>query len=504
MEQYENERRIQNVLLNDTSQELVEGEVILPVGKPEMARILTVLPRVEAYGWEVDSGRLTVEGSLTLLVCYLCSDGLPHSFESTSSYRHTKEIPGAMPGMRTTPVVLPSHVEYVLEDGRSLRVKATIDFGTPVEDEMPLTALPFDEVEADTSAQPLELQFSKTVARMSLTGEIEGNVPVPGGIAPMDRILSCTGYPGIKRTVFDGETLSIEGEVKLNIVYATGEETAPIAQLYTSLDFDEMVAADDMDGEILVTAQVKKIYALLDEMGDSIAISAQYGMEISCKRKFSFTGIKDAYSALYDTQLETQGLTLTEKALHKEGNNALRERMEFDDAPAPARILASVILPSFCRAYESGGILAIEGVMSCQVAYISFDGVIQTAIGKIPIRMEEPGIEVDPGMELFAQVGAEQVQAVPAGNEVEVRALLQYQLEGYHRHEVTLVQDIVALSEEIVRESGILIYFAQRGDTLWNVAKHYRMDVEAIRAQNPGVEDALVPGQRLVLVCRPN
>ena len=95
MEQIQNEKKILNHLVGDLSQAVVEGSAILPAGMPEMARILMVTPYAEVASAEPDQGRVAVEGNLTLLICYLCADGLTHSFESTSVFRSTVEVEGA-------------------------------------------------------------------------------------------------------------------------------------------------------------------------------------------------------------------------------------------------------------------------------------------------------------------------------------------------------------------------------------------------------------------------
>ena len=114
MEQIQNEKKILNHLVGDLSQAVVEGSAILPAGMPEMARILMVTPYAEVASAEPDQGRVAVEGNLTLLICYLCADGLTHSFESTSVFRSTVEVEGAQPGMGCVVEALPSAVEYTL------------------------------------------------------------------------------------------------------------------------------------------------------------------------------------------------------------------------------------------------------------------------------------------------------------------------------------------------------------------------------------------------------
>ena len=505
MEQIQNEKKILNHLVGDLSQAVVEGSAILPAGMPEMARILMVTPYAEVASAEPDQGRVAVEGNLTLLICYLCADGLTHSFESTSVFRSTVEVEGAQPGMGCVVEALPSAVEYTLGSGRDLSVHAIVDLCCVLEEDVPLLALAFEDAPQNMSALPAEAHFTRSARRMSLTGEIQGSVPIPSGIAPVERVLFASGFAEIKRTMFDGETLGIEGELKLNVLYSTGEDSAPVSQIYGSLEFSEVVPADGVDGDIEVRAQVGRIQCTLDDAGEALEISALCKMAVSCRRRFGFVGIKDAYAEHCRTDLEYQRINTMDKCLMKTGTNAVWERMQLGEEAVPARILCCNLTPGVCRAYDQGGMLVMEGMLGCQVVYVGYDGAINTVSGEVPVRLEEPAMDLAGATQLTAQIWADQVQAVPAGDEVEVRALVQYRCDGYRPAAMDLVTVIRQDEEEAAERtpSGIIVYFIQPGDTLWDVAKRYRINQDVILAQNPGVEDQLVAGQKLLLISRP-
>ena len=48
-------------------------------------------------------------------------------------------------------------------------------------------------------------------------------------------------------------------------------------------------------------------------------------------------------------------------------------------------------------------------------------------------------------------------------------------------------------------EPGILLCVSQPGETLWDVAKRYRVGEEAVHALNPELTDTLTPGQGVVV-----
>ena len=45
----------------------------------------------------------------------------------------------------------------------------------------------------------------------------------------------------------------------------------------------------------------------------------------------------------------------------------------------------------------------------------------------------------------------------------------------------------------------MIVYFVQKGDTLWNIAKRYHTSVDAIKAANNLESDLIKPGQRIFI-----
>ena len=48
--------------------------------------------------------------------------------------------------------------------------------------------------------------------------------------------------------------------------------------------------------------------------------------------------------------------------------------------------------------------------------------------------------------------------------------------------------------------SGILLYFADAGETLFSVGKRFRLPLSAIRRMNPDLTEPLADGARIVML----
>ena len=112
------------------SQAVIEGEVALPVGKPEMARAASsTRTGGDLAAWESLDQKAMTDGTctLTLCVCYLDQEEQLHAFESVSTFKHTADVPGAQAGMRGTAAADVSEIETTMTDGRRINVSAVID-----------------------------------------------------------------------------------------------------------------------------------------------------------------------------------------------------------------------------------------------------------------------------------------------------------------------------------------------------------------------------------------
>ena len=63
-----------------------------------------------------------------------------------------------------------------------------------------------------------------------------------------------------------------------------------------------------------------------------------------------------------------------------------------------------------------------------------------------------------------------------------------------------LISDVTLSEAEAMDRPSIIIYFAQKGDTLWSVAKRYRTTIADILLANAMEEEVpLKPGMQLII-----
>ena len=479
----------------------IAGDIALPMGKPEMASVWMVYPRVHIEHVQPQEKQVQIEGTLTLQICYLCTEGRPHSFESTAQFRQS--IPVENPNTRIRVMPMVTNVEVGDMSAHSVHVTSEIALYIEEEITRELQMLLPDETGEEICTQIVEVPLAHVCAYTTSTSDVNGEIPLLTGVSPAETVLCCNGYAEIKRTVLDGDSLGIEGELKCNILYATQEESAPIAQLYGNIPFTRVIPVEGLDGEVVPIASIEKIYAQLDEFKEKILISAVVTVDLSVYDRKMQCMICDAYSTGKPVTAKAQELALEERAYAHSFSAALRERME-GNGSMPSRILGCYVHAAPLRAYCQNGILMMEGELGCDCAYIAQDGTLHTMHGTIPVRLEESAQEMDASLCYTAFTQIEQAQGIPAGAEVEIRGLLSVTVVGTRQAQYSYVNALEEGQEgEETPFCGILVYFARPGDTVWDVAKRYRVDMEELLKQNEHIHEPLTAQDRLILVARP-
>lgn len=483
------------------TQAFIEGEVALPVGKPEMARVLMVRGRAETGSIEALEGRAMTDGTLTLSVCYLCQEGQLHAFESVSTFKHTAEVEGAQAGMSGYASAHVASVETTLTDSRRINVSAIIDIMFEIQDEVNLSYCAAEETPG-LYTQTAKLPLLRRCARATTATEIRGEVMIPQDLPTVSQVLCCEGYAQIQNAFAETDTLCLEGELKLCIAFASEDEEMPIAQFYPSLFFSEMLNAPGaMPGQtVCARAKIKDLFARPSEDGMELHIEAVCAIEIDAEEPFELSVLADAYAVDGDVVLGKQTVVNRSRAASCQGMTTVRETAKLGHAPK--RTLAVFSMPSAVKAEPANDTISMESVIITQVIYIDQSDQLQALSFEFPVRLEEPAPGFSDEMSIQAKLNPAQAQATMMDDGFDVRVLMHWQAEGFMESTANIVSNVSVQPMEVEASSAIVVYFVQPGETIWQVAKRYRVDPVDIMRHNPDICDPLEPGCKLILFCR--
>jgi hypothetical protein len=485
------------------SQAVIEGEVALPVGKPEMARLLLVRGRAETGSVESLDHRAMTDGTLTLCVCYLDNDEQLHAFESVSTFKHTAEVPGAQAGMRGVASADVSEIETTMTDSRRINIMAVIDVFFRIMDEVDfayLSPMPDDGLVYRTK----NLIFDRRCARAATAAEVSGETVLQKDQPNVMQVLDCQGQAVVQQAFGENDLLCVEGELKLCIAYATDAPQTPIAQCTAQLPFSQMLPASGAQKDMHVSAavKVKDLVARGSDDGEAIVIRAVLAIELEARMPMDIEVVEDAYALASGVQVAPKTVQMSRCIATNYGAEAARETVTMQNPEEVDRILAVFATPSAARATGGEAVVTIETVITCQVVYVDKQGRLQSQSVQWPQRIDEHSPLCTQHCQPIVRILPEQAQAVMIPDGLDVRVLMNMEIELLQTLDAVIAGSIVVLADGEAGLSGIMVYFADEGEMIWDIAKRYRIAPQDVTRFNENVSEPLTQGQRLILLCR--
>lgn len=503
--------KLDQVVGENTSQALVEGEITVPETKLPIARVLDISGTVVISGKEVIQDKVMVEGVLHYDVLYIPEGDVPADVvEQDIGFTQYLEIPGARPKMPAKLKLDVEHTDFDLSSGRKLNVKSVLNLSGQVSSVMELEAVKsftdLDDAEVLTdhirTVSNAGTGHSQTMVREDL--ELTDSMPSIVKILRKDVKARVN-----EKKAMDNKVI-VHGDLQVKLLYLCEDVEDPVHFVNQTIPFSHFVdipgAYQGMDCSVDVN--VAEFYAdPRENINNELRIidtEIILGLDAQVFEPEEGDILTDAYSPSVPMTLRKRKIKLQQLVGETQGQTVVKESLTFpDDAPRARRVLYAEARPVITDERIENGSVVIEGVISTQVVYQTNDDALLIGSFRedIPFRHSLDMDGIDSTMDCLSEVSEEHVGfTLLAQDEVELKIALLSKTAVSRTVEKEVVIGADEAEEAADRDSGIYIYFVQPGDTLWSIAKNYNTTIAALLKHN-SLEDhnKLVPGTKLII-----
>lgn len=494
---------MEQLIGSNQTQAVVEGEITLPGGLREEARVLHAGGMAVLQMNEALQDRVNVEGKVVFHVLY--TQGDPNkilAIEAAADFTHAIDLPGALQRMLTRTEAAVEHVEASCYNGR-LSLKAILRLSTRVLSQTPVSLVTgikdLASLEVQTQVMPLQRTLSQGAAESFLREEFE--------LQDALQIVN-TLYGKAQATitdVFGGQgRANVQGNVQLEVFHTSEMPSRPLVITHHTIPFEQAVdlsgpAGDLLQGDVFV----KDVAVVSQDAGDGSRI-------LRCEVQLNVGAWSDAQEnvTVLDDAYTTQGndLALSKKTITFRNGDSRAQAAESgkimlmlpEGSPAARTVLAGFATPILTNREQLGGRLTVEGILEVTLLYMTDDS--QTPI---TLSMEEAfrmtfALKTEPDDFLTLDACDINVSGITS-DRVEMKYILRAVASGVSSTQAEAVTDIEAVAPAKAA-SGIALYYVQPGEGLWNIARHYRIRRDQLLTLNPAIEEGeLQPGQSIVV-----
>ncbi len=503
--------------MNDSSQILVEGDVIVPDVKPDIANILQADASAVITNREKSEDKIHITGTIFLKILYIPegAEGNASAVKSINTkFDFTDDLPsGGQDDAFLRVNALADQVECTLIHSRKMNFKVlvTLDCKTYAQREVEFVT-GMDDADMELRRTPVNLYNMKLIKPVEFV--VEENLDVPGGKPDIGELLKMDVKVRKDECKLMNNKAMLKGNLNLCTLYTGDMEGQGIEFMEHELPFSEVIDLEGLDeGDILdVSYEVKDVYyaAKEDMNGDprilgvevllvcTVCVSETKRMEI----------VSDCYTPKGNTRLEMQKVQMEELLCDDTTQTTLKQLIAIPaDRPSVDGVYNVIAHPCILDKYVEGGSLIVEGTAAVNILYVSSSGSAPVCSYRedIPFRQAIPIEGITADMACDVTVSMEHTSfSLSMASEVEVRCILEFNTKVIRSYPMDIITACeVEACEETRQMPSLIIYFAQPNDCMWDIAKRYKTTIDKIKTANKLEDDfQLCAGQKIMIPSR--
>lgn len=505
--------RIDQVMGEEVTQAMVEGEVVVPDSKPDVDKILSANGWVVITDKEVVEDRIVLEGVVNIKTLYISreEDQPLYYMEGSFGFAQQIELSGINSRMDAEVRAEIEHLDCTPVNSRKLNAKCVLNFSGKVVDRSQIDVIKDVKGVGDVQVLRDYVEVSDTIGENSSHATVRQEFQLPADLPEVKEILKTDAIIGEREERIAEDRLNVHGVLKITTLYVGQDEDGSINTVQYQIPFSHYVdipgAAPGMSQRVKYS--IEDFYSTVRENEEGLRRNIEYEVVVKAEGKIEAVQqmeiLADAYSPTVGLNIRKSGLKLRKTLESIDGEIVVKEEIDLPgNCPGIVEVCdieAASVLADF--GISDGGIV-IEGLLCVKVLYVAenYEYRLYLHEDQIPFRYTAELPESDSRMDIDVDLYLEDLQHRILGPDLlEIKGRVKVRADVVKTFSKEVLMDIEEAEEAEGRPgASIVVCVVQPGDTLWNVAKKYNTTIEELVKINELEEpDNLVPGQKLII-----
>lgn len=488
-----------------------EWDIIVPDSKPDIHKIVKTDAVCSVTDKEIMQDRAMISGNVNINIIYIPSEstGTVRSIDNIQSFNSVLELAGLRSDMYLNCRPEVSEIEASAINSRKIKVKCKIKLiGNAVceEEIMYIDGIEDGEIEYLMK----DISALQTVSFGENRVEIEESYELPVGRASAGEILKVFMKINDRDIRPMNGKILVKGEMAVLIIYNSINEGDDIQFAEMNIPFTEIFDEPDItensfyDGDF----SIENISCFLspDEEGENRIINLRADINISGKgyENIRLSAVVDAYGREFNVETEESNYSFDEMINSCENRTMIKETVDFGKIDEINKVINIIAKEQVTNVSAQNNSVGIQGDIILDLLYNSLESglPISYVTKKIPfdIKVDCPGAEKDSICEVKTEI-VSLAYNILNPSQLELRITMEVKVYLRKKGKDRFLNKItVSENKEVKGKEGIVIYFCDNNEKVWDIAKKYRTTVNDIMEANDlESEEEIKKGTKLLI-----
>ena len=494
------------------SQAYCEADVIVPDVYPDIAKIIQVSSTAGIVNKNCSNDRINIDGRTETVILYLGDDEMVYSISSNQQFSHIMDAKGAREGMYTEAEINVDNIDYTILNSRKLNVKVLMGIdANALED---VTSTICTSLNTDEAYEILNQHMTpyKTASRVCEQLCIREKLELPAGKPSIEKILRMDVCIRNKDHSVSTNKMIVKGTLVISTIYCSdidgrihcAEHEVPFTEIIAMADVTE-----DMKGILKLCINRVFCKSEPDDDGDNRFISMECIITANAKAcyQFSTNVVKDVYCTQYPLKINKETTIVTKLAGENSSQVSVKDVITLgDDMPEILQIFNISPRAYLASSKIENNKVIIEGIIESDIIYISDQTTSPINTHRhqqsFSHSFDMDGVNENMMCDVTIDI-AHSSYTITLGREMDLRFVIQVNTNVLSNDELEYITDVQRDNAECfdLRKSYcIKIYFANKDDNLWSIAKKHRITKASLMELNNITSDSeIFDGRQLMI-----
>lgn len=485
----------------------VDFTVNVPAHCGTVQRILkySIEPRV--FSKSLSGQMLSIDGCADFLIIYIDADGRLSNCEYTEKWSKSVDIGFSTDILSASVSVKCGYLNVKALTPDRLDVHSMLDLSVSVYKRSER------EIIGNIECDGMYLSRGEVSAEVFIN-IVEKNVIIEEEIAfdsvlpSASRILRSSADIKLRGYRIVNDKVIAKGELCVDVLYFS-ENDGECHKFVTAVPFSQIIDVDGITEECIcrISAELSQIQLKMRASADNeirgFLLSARLSLTVNafCNKKIPV--VFDAYSKNAVTEAEYKSVTFENVADDLSELFVCKKNLDFSDGDV-ADVLDLLCQCSVRSTKTEGNSIIVSGAVTVSLLAKNSDGVINYFERPFDFEYRVAASQLPNTVRIESEVSVANTEySVSGDNSIEIKTELSVAVHIFKLNTQSILFSAeLSENEEAPANDGssMLIYYAEKGEKVWEIAKHYRASPDDIKTVN-SVSDEITEKIPLLISC---